>query len=322
MSNQQNLVTEKSEILFLYESTFSNPNGDLFTGEQRFDEETKKVLVSDVRIKRFIRDYLYDNGYSIYVANPDPDNKLTGGQRFTMLYDERKDRNLSPREFATTLIDVRMFGAVIPIKNKGGKGKSAKKSDEQDEPKEEKAEAFNITGAVQFALLNPSLHAMDLRPDQGNSILISEEGKKQGSIRTGSVVPYSLNQIHGWVNPFSARHTNLSNDDVHLMFKALWERVNNPPSRSKSGQDCLLLLQIVYNDPNKKIYGVDRLIKLESKKSTEEQIRNFNDYTLNYDDLIKAAQKDFVAEVRFYTENEVVNKDLESQTKFTRIQKL
>ena len=33
----------KSEILFLYESIFSMPNGDPFTGEQRYDEETKRI---------------------------------------------------------------------------------------------------------------------------------------------------------------------------------------------------------------------------------------------------------------------------------------
>jgi CRISPR-associated protein Csh2 len=53
-----NTINQKSEILFLYESTYSIPNGDPFTGEQRYDEETKKILVSDVRIKRFIRNHL------------------------------------------------------------------------------------------------------------------------------------------------------------------------------------------------------------------------------------------------------------------------
>ena len=43
----------KSEILFLYESSYNIPNGDPFTGEQRYDEETKKILVSDVRMKRY-----------------------------------------------------------------------------------------------------------------------------------------------------------------------------------------------------------------------------------------------------------------------------
>lgn len=36
---------KKSEILFLYETSYNIPNGDPFTGEQRYDEETKKFLL-------------------------------------------------------------------------------------------------------------------------------------------------------------------------------------------------------------------------------------------------------------------------------------
>ena len=61
---------KKSEILFLYETSYNIPNGDPFTGEQRYDEETKKILVSDVRIKRFVRTYLEDiEGEHIYVSD-------------------------------------------------------------------------------------------------------------------------------------------------------------------------------------------------------------------------------------------------------------
>lgn len=61
---------KKSEILFLYETSYNIPNGDPFTGEQRYDEETKKILVSDVRIKRFVRTYLEDIEHEhIYVSD-------------------------------------------------------------------------------------------------------------------------------------------------------------------------------------------------------------------------------------------------------------
>ncbi len=64
----QNKINQKSEILFLYETNYNIPNGDPFTGEQRYDEETKKILVSDVRMKRFVRDYLSSKGETIYVV--------------------------------------------------------------------------------------------------------------------------------------------------------------------------------------------------------------------------------------------------------------
>ena len=51
MGNTVNtIVQNKSEILFLYDSTYNIPNGDPFTGEQRYDEETKKILISDEKI--------------------------------------------------------------------------------------------------------------------------------------------------------------------------------------------------------------------------------------------------------------------------------
>ena len=192
MSLTELLPMEKSEILFLYETSYSTPNGDPFTGEQRYDEETKKILVSDVRIKRFIRDEMERLGYNIYVSNPDPENKLNAGQRFMQLFGERKDKNQSAREFALSLIDVRLFGAVIPIQKEKGK-----KKNEGGESIDagEKENAFNITGAIQFSVLNPSLNSVDLRMHQNTSTFVSKEGNKQGAIGTTTVVPYALNQI-------------------------------------------------------------------------------------------------------------------------------
>src|SRR5689334_10252031 len=62
----------KSEILFLYESVYSIPNGDPFTNEQRYDDETKKILVSDVRIKRYIRDQIANTNPEAIFVYKDP----------------------------------------------------------------------------------------------------------------------------------------------------------------------------------------------------------------------------------------------------------
>lgn len=309
--SDNNLPVRKSEILFLYESTYSIPNGDPFTGEQRYDDETKKVLVSDVRIKRFIRDYFAENGRDIYVANPDPSNKLTGGQRFKMLYEKRSEKSASPREFALSLIDVRLFGAVIPIQQEKGK----KKSEEEGES----AKAFNVTGAIQFSLLNPSLNKADLQIHQNTSVLISGEGKGQGAIGTTTVVPYSLNQIHGWINPYSARHTGLSEDDIKVMFRALWESVNNANTRTKSNQNSLLLLQLVYSEPTKKLYGVDRFIELKPKEKRDEQIRNSDDYSLDLARLKEAVNSPTVSAVNFYTEKQELRDELSGANKFAEM---
>ena len=58
-----------SDILFIYDAKMCNPNGDPDDeNKPRMDYETETNLVSDVRLKRYIRDYLEDKGMSIFVA--------------------------------------------------------------------------------------------------------------------------------------------------------------------------------------------------------------------------------------------------------------
>jgi CRISPR-associated protein Csh2 len=315
MSND-NLPVQKSEILFLYESAYSIPNGDPFTGEQRYDDETKKVLVSDVRIKRFIRDYFVATGADIFVISDksalEADEKLKGsGAALRMRALKSKYGNEADVQRAKTkgkseidalklmqkCIDVRLFGGIST----------------------EEGDAVNLTGPVQFALLNPSLNKVDLRIHQNTSVFSSSEGKTRGAIGTTTVVPYSLNQIHGWINPYSARHTGLTEDDIKAMFKALWESVNNANTRTKSNQNSLLLLQLIYSEPTKKLYGLDRFIKLEPKEKRDEQIRNSDDYSLDLSRLKEAMVSPVVSTVNFYTDKKELRDELSGMDKFTEM---
>lgn len=272
----------KSEILFCYESTYSIPNGDPFTGEQRYDEETKRVLVSDVRIKRFIRDYLNASGNEIYVlldrSNATKDGKESGAAaRIKTL--KQNYPNKSAKEVLKQCIDVRLFGGIST----------------------EEGDAANITGPVQFALLNPSLNEVDLRMHQNTCVFPSQIKNEQGTIGTTTVVPYCVNQIHGWINPYSAEHTRLTEPDVALMFKALWESINCANTRTKSNQNSLLLLQIIYSEPTKKLYGLDRLIKITPKDNKRgEQLRSSDDFEFDFTELIKAANSIAVSKVMYY----------------------
>lgn len=55
------VIKNRSELLFLYDVTDSNPNGDpIDENKPRIDEETGNNFVTDVRLKRTIRDYLHD----------------------------------------------------------------------------------------------------------------------------------------------------------------------------------------------------------------------------------------------------------------------
>lgn len=300
------IISEKSELLFLYESTYSIPNGDPFTGEQRYDEETKKVLVSDVRIKRFIRDFLLSENQEIFVWNDQSnvDGKESGAaSRVKSLKEKYKDeeslkkvdKNGKPTKDFNTLkllqkcLDVRLFGGIST----------------------EEGDSVNLTGPVQFALLNPSLNDVDLRLHQNTSQFVSKGGNKQGAIGTTTVVPYALLQIHGWVNPKSAQKTDLSVQDVLTMQKALWHSINDANTRTKSNQSSVLLLEIVYTEQFGKVYGVDRLVKIVPKDNKRgEQLRSIDDYDFDFSSLLAIISSDKIKEVRYYTEIESITKVL------------
>ena len=305
---------KKSEILFLYETSYNIPNGDPFTGEQRYDEETKKILVSDVRIKRFIRTYLEDiEGEHIYVSDKTGADKKDSKSVLTYI---AQNKEWNPRqktdiaEIMKGLIDVRLFGGISTLTN-----------EETKKIKVNKNECTNghvqFTGPVQFAALNPSLNRVNLKMHQNTSHFTSKGDKAQGAIATTTLVPYSVVQIHGWINPTVAKSTDLKEDDLQKMFKALWYGTGGEGSsfsRSKVGQDSLLLLIIDYKENFDKLYGVDRTIKLVPNESLkDEQIRSMDDYTLDFSKLKDLAKNDKIEKIRFYTEIDEIKNELNGE---------
>ena len=305
---------KKSEILFLYETSYNIPNGDPFTGEQRYDEETKKILVSDVRIKRFIRTYLEDiEDEHIYVSDKTGVGKTDSKGVLTYIAQNEKWNPCQKTDIAEImkgLIDVRLFGGISTLTN-----------EETKKIKVNKNECTNghvqFTGPVQFAALNPSLNRVNLRMHQNTSHFTSKGDKAQGAIATTTLVPYSVVQIHGWINPTVAKSTDLKDDDLQKMFKALWYGTGGEGSsfsRSKVGQDSLLLLIIDYKENFDKLYGIDRTIKLEPNKGMkDEQIRSMDDYALDFTKLKELAKNDKIEKIRFYTEIDKIKNELNGE---------
>lgn len=304
-------ILEKSEVLFLFESKYTIPNGDPFTGEQRYDEETKKVLVSDVRIKRYIRDYFIEqkrlgkSNHEIYVFNDksqveEGSTESGSSARMKSLWADKKPKNKkeipsAALDLLKSCIDVRLFGGIST----------------------EKEASINLTGPVQFALLNPSLNKSDLRIHQNTSVFSSSAEKSRGAIGTTSVVPYAINQIQGWINPYTGILSGLKEEDIDDLFKAMWDSVNNVNTRSKSNQSSVLLIQIIYKEPTDKLYGTDRLINISSEKQ-EEQIRSMDDYEFDFSKLIELSKNEKVSEIKFFTEISKIKNALNGN-KFTEM---
>jgi len=266
-SQQQENKMNKREFLFLYDAKDCIPNGDPFTGEQRYDEDTQMALVSDVRLKRYIRDFLDNNHNDEKVFYSDKDGKKTTGTRAMELSSEKmkiktKTSEKEVLDVAKNLeqlkkqcIDVRLFGTVVA-------GKEGQYNTQ-------------ATGAVQFKMFNRTLNKVFLPTTQNTTIMPSKDGNEQGSIATFSYLPYGLFSCVGYLNPTTAEENNLKKDDLEKMKIALWNEINTKNTRSKTGQQSRLFIEIEYNDDYYKIPDIEYSIRLKDEKKFK--YRKFED---------------------------------------------
>jgi len=259
-----NNIIHRSEILFLYDCKMCNPNGDpLDANKPRIDEGSGKCIVTDVRLKRTVRDYLFDNGYDGTTANRDifirdEDGKPVTGEQRSKSY---KDKN----DFIGKYIDVRLFGGV-----------SAPKA---------KDKVFNLTGPVQFGM-GQSLHRVNVNFIKGTGAFTTSETAQQRTFREEYNITYGLIGFHGVINENAARHTQLTQEDVAELMKALWEGTKGLLSRSKKGHMPRLLLKIDYKEPQFFIGDLLERLSMDYNKGVKaDAITDVADYTLNTEAL-------------------------------------
>ncbi len=271
-------MIKKSEILFLYDITDANPNGDPNDeNKPRIDEETGFNIVTDVRLKRTIRDYFKD--YKGYNGEKDKDIfvreiQLKDGYIQTGMV-RASDFNNEADAIITQCIDIRLFGGVIPLKG----------------------DSITYTGPVQFQM-GRSLHRVSLNFIKGTGAFASTKDKKNKAFREEYILPYSFIAFHGIINPKAAEETGLSEADIDLLIEGIWEGTKNLISRSKFGQMPRLLLKIDYKD-NFFIGDLHKLVAMSSDME-DEQVRNLDDFILDISKLNSklATNKDRIAGVK------------------------
>jgi CRISPR-associated protein Csh2 len=262
-------ISQRSELLFLYDVKQANPNGDpMDANRPRMHEETGRCLVTDVRLKRTVRDYLIEKGYNgkedpnrdIFIR--DEDGKPVTGDQRSKSY---KDFN----EFVQKFIDVRMFGGVSAPKSSGKKGDDAEKK------------AFHITGPVQFGM-GRSLHPVKENFIKGTGAFATKEGADQRTFREEYNITYGLIAFHGVINESAARHTGLTEEDVAELMDGLWNGTKNLLTRSKKGHMPRLLIKIDYKKPQFFIGDlVERLKMAPDKGIKEESFTDIDDFLLD-----------------------------------------
>ena len=304
-------IKTRSEILFLYDIADANPNGDPNDENRpRIDRESGRIKVTDVRLKRTIRDYLHDAlGLEIFCREIEkPDGTIQDGkdraEDFAAVAEKAKGstpkslldkRDRVQEQVLSDCIDVRLFGATIPV---GGLKK--------DDPK---GSSVTLTGAVQFAM-GSSLHRAEVRFIKGTGAFAGGQGRERKTFREEYVLPYGLIGFYGIVNHQAAKTTRLTAADVEKLYEAIWFGTKGLITRSKVGQRPLLMIVVEYEEKHANSYigRLDRFLKLktESPKDApsdfrEEAIRGPEHYVVDLGDLKTALgnRKTKIARIRY-----------------------
>lgn len=275
----------RSELVFLYDISYANPNGDpLDENKPRIDEEAELNIVTDVRLKRTIRDYLHDfKNQDIFVKEIEyepgkiQDAKLRAedflldenGKKMAkkaLKLDEMKENMYN--NILKNCIDVRLFGGTIPIE----KSSSQKSS-------------ITLTGPVQFRF-GRSLHKVEIKHVKGTGAFASSAGKQQKTFREEYILPYSLINFYGVINENAAKRTLMSENDISLLLEGLWNGTKNLITRSKFGQMPRLLFKVTYNDKNYFIGDLDKRIIIEHDLEDDKKLRSIQELKLNISEMI------------------------------------
>lgn len=285
-------IENRSEIVFLYDAEDCNPNGDPLSADNkpRVDEETGKAVVTDVRLKRFIRDQLYDDGEGVYILNPSKADIDPAGRDDLFLelldIDSSELSEYAPDELFETFIeraaDARYFGAPLSFS-------------EAVDDELESGDIPQFIGPVQFGLGRSLNEVVANRESKKLSVTVTSGGEaEQGTFATDHRLAYALIRFQGVVNENAAAGTGLSKDDVERLDRTVWRAIKNQTlTRSKMGHSPRLYLRVEYDGGHYE-GDLDRLITIDEQNSLpDREMRSVDDVTLDVTELI-----DRLSEVR------------------------
>jgi CRISPR-associated protein Csh2 len=304
-ADNKNPVENRFEIIFLYDVEEGNPNGDpIEENKPRMDETTGENLVTDVRLKRTVRDYFIqqhkDNDGEEGTEDTQQDyvfvrqvwrddghlknreglvedalgvEDLSNVKKEFNLESEKKAQEKIQDELLRQFIDLRLFGATVSVK---------------DTP-------VSFTGPVQFKI-GRSMHKVDKRFFRNSVTLPGNKDRKEKNLKTEGTfgqrydLPYSLIRFYGIVNENAAQHTNLTRGDVYKLAEGLWNGTKSLITHSKMSHSPKVLIMVEYSEDNYHIGGLDHLIDWDSQKGPKE-LRTFNDLELDSSQLRERLKK-------------------------------
>ncbi|MDI9548142.1 MAG: type I-C CRISPR-associated protein Cas7/Csd2 [Chloroflexota bacterium] len=291
MTNHAYLDADRRhDFVLFFDVTDGNPNGDPDAGNlPRVDPETMQGLVTDVAIKRKVRDFVdvargREGRYKIYVqgegvalnaqhrrAYEATNIKPTGSKQ------KREDVDLVRAWMCDNFYDIRTFGAVMSTKVNCGQ----------------------VRGPLQltFARSVDPIVPLDVSitriavTDEGDAVMTSGEGEdahttgKTTEMGRKAIVPYGLYRAHGFYNPHLARQTGFQSEDLELF----WEALLNMWDLDRSAARGLMACRGVYvfshdkptgNAPAHRLFERIQVVRREGIAAP----RAFGDYLVTADE--------------------------------------
>jgi len=281
-------VTRRHDFVLLFDVTDGNPNGDPDAGNlPRVDPETMQGLVTDVALKRKVRDFVdlargSEERYKIYVRNENVALNSKHERAYTALglrsqgaKQPREDVDAARRWMCENFYDVRMFGAVMTTGVNCGQ----------------------VRGPIQltFARSIDPIVPLDLsitrvavtRPE--DLVVATDDGEgqrgKQTEMGRKALVPYGLYRAHGFFNPHFGAQTAVVEADLALFWQALQGLWDQDRSASR-GQLALRGLYVfshaspLGNAPAHRLF--ERIVV--ARREGIEAPRRFTDYAVQVHD--------------------------------------
>ena len=280
-------IANRYEFVFLFDVTNGNPNGDPDAGNlPRLDPETNQGLVTDVCLKRKIRNFVTldkdeASGYAIYMQE-----KAVLNNQHRKAYEALEiepEKNKLPKKEADAraltqwmcknFFDVRTFGAVMTTGVNAGQ----------------------VRGPIQIAFANSLDPVVPLEVSITRMAVTTEaEAEKQsGDNRTMGrkhIIPYGLYRAHGFISAKLAERTGFSDEDLELFWRALTNMFEHDRSAARGEMAARKLIVFKHdnamgNAPAHTLF--DRVQVERTAGDTDTPAREFADYevTVDRDDL-------------------------------------
>lgn len=294
-------INNRHELVFIYDSRFANPNGDpLENDELRMIHD--KLYVTDVRLKRTIRDYWDQIWENVFVKEELKDNqdvKSIKDRLSDEWINDKKATKEDIQKFKEKFVDVRAFGSAILTK---------------------------ITWPVQFNF-GESMHDVDQVRVQWTTVFSSWESKGQGTFTEMFVVPYSIIAFHWIVNEKASSSTNFEEEDFNSLKNWLWDGTKNLLTRSKFEQMPRILVDVKFKEwVNTHIWELDKYIKFvpNNKIRDSKALNDISKWYFEFGEFVERVEdyKDKIDSIDIKIDKRASIQNLESQEIDLRVEKV